>query len=386
MKILHIISSLDEKYGGPSILLPELCIRQKENNIDINIITTYLSDESLSFKDKLLNRGINLKIFKVFTKYRFSINLILWFLKNLRNYEVIHIHGIYRFPVDIAFIIAFLYRNKFVFSPHGSLDPYLFNRSDNKLIGFFLKKLIHLILYYPLKNAFFHFTAEDEKRLCMLKNIVSKSFIIPPIAFEIKEIGILNKNYLKSILKISKETFLIGYIGRLHEKKNIDSLIKAFNKISLETKADIGLFILGPGRKEYRNYLEKIIDATQNNKIFLFDQKPHSEIKKFMYGLDLYALPSHSENFGITIIEALSVGTPVLISDKVNIHQNIKNYNCGKIVKNDLNSIIAGLSELINNPKNLKLMKKNSFNFVKSEYSWDYIIPKYKKMYESLEN
>ena len=134
------------------------------------------------------------------------------------------------------------------------------------------------------------------------------------------------------------------------------------------------------------NFLEKIIDKTKNNNIFLFDQKPHNEIKELMYGIDLYALPSHSENFGITIIEALSVGTPVLISDKVNIYQNIKNYNCGKIVKNELNSIIAGLSELINNPKNLKLMRKNSLNFIKSEYSWDSIILKYKKMYESLKN
>ena len=386
MKILHIISSLDEKYGGPSILLPELCLRQKENNVDVNIITTYLSNESLTFKDKILNKGLNLKIFKVFTKYRFSIPLILWFFKNLRNYEVIHIHGIYRFPVDLAFIIAFLHGNKFIFSPHGSLDPYLFNRSDNKFIGLFLKKLIHLILYFPLKKALFHFTAEDEKRLCMLKNIVTKSFVIPPIAFEMEKTDILNKNHLKSILKISKETFLIGYIGRLHEKKNIDTLIKAFNKISLETRADIGLFILGPGSKEYRNFLEKIIDKTKNNNIFLFEQKPHNEIKELMYGLDLYALPSHSENFGITIIEALSVGTPVLISDKVNIYENIKNYNCGIIVKNELNSIIAGLSELINNPKNLKLMRKNSLNFIKSEYSWDSIIPKYKKMYESLKN
>ena len=72
MKILHIISSLDEKYGGPSILLPELCIRQKENNVDVNIITTYLSNESLTFKDKILNKGLNLKIFKVFTKYNFQ--------------------------------------------------------------------------------------------------------------------------------------------------------------------------------------------------------------------------------------------------------------------------------------------------------------------------
>ena len=381
MKVLHVISALDEKYGGPSILLPELCLKQKENNDVVHIVTTTLTNESILFKEKLLNGGVYLKIFKAFSKYRFSMNLYLWYLRNLSKYDVIHIHSIYRFPVDLAFLISFLNGYKFVFSPHGSLDPYLFNRSDNKLIGFLLKKLIHLILYFPLKKAFFHFTAEDEKKLCMLKNIVSKSSVISPIAFEEKKTDLLNKNYLKSFLKISKETFLIGYIGRLHEKKNIDSLIKAFNKISLDPKLNIGLLIVGPGKKEYRNYLEKIIK--QNKNIFLFNQIPHNEIEKFMYGLDLYALPSHSDNFGISILEALCVGTPVLISDKVNIYSKIKYYKCGKIVKTDFNSIASGLIELINNPKKLKIMQKNSKNLLKIEYSWNYIIHKYRKMYES---
>ena len=67
----------------------------------------------------------------------------------------------------------------------------------------------------------------------------------------------------------------------------------------------------------------------QNNKYFFMDQVPHNQIDKYMFGLDLYALPSHSDNFGITIIEALSKGVPVLISDKVNIYKKIIDYNCG---------------------------------------------------------
>ena len=108
MKILHIVSSLDEKYGGPSILLPELTIKHVELKNEIDIVTTYHVNESLKFKKKFFNKGINLFLFKVFSKYRISFNLIFWLIRNLKNYNVIHIHGIYRFPVDITFIFCFV--------------------------------------------------------------------------------------------------------------------------------------------------------------------------------------------------------------------------------------------------------------------------------------
>ena len=189
MKILHIVSSLDEKYGGPSILIPQLALKQIELKNKIDIVTTSDSNESQKFKEKLFNKSVNLIIFKVFTKYRISLKLLFWVIINLRNYDVIHIHGIYRFPVDIAFIFCFLYRLNCVFSPHGSLDPYLFKRSDYKLIGFLSKKIIHLILHYPLKNVLFHFTETDERKFCMLNHLVKKSFVIPPLAINITNTG-----------------------------------------------------------------------------------------------------------------------------------------------------------------------------------------------------
>ena len=74
---------------------------------------------------------------------------------------MVHVHSIYRFPLDITIVLSFLKKQNIVFSPHGSLDPYLFNRSDNKLFGIFCKKLIHFFLHYPLKHVLFHFTAQD---------------------------------------------------------------------------------------------------------------------------------------------------------------------------------------------------------------------------------
>ena len=168
----------------------------------------------------------------------------------------------------------------------------------------------------------------------MLNHLVKK-FVIPPLAIDVTNTDYLNK-YVKDMLKIQRKTFLIGYIGRLHEKKNIDSLIIEFNNLSKKIKKKLALLILGPGSKNYKKYLKQLTSDMQNKNIFLMDQVPHNQIEKYMFGLDLYALPSHSDNFGITIIEALSKGVPVLISDKVNIYKKIIDYKCGIVIQNNL--------------------------------------------------
>lgn len=380
MKILHIISSLNEKYGGPSILLPQLTKKQKENNNKVEILTTYFSNEYNSHKDHYLSSGIKLRLFKVFTVYRISLKLLFWLFLNLKNYDCIHVHSIYRFPTDITILLSFFQKFPLVFSPHGSLDPYLFNKSQYRFIGIFSKKIIHLILHLPLRKAVFHFTAQDEKNLCSLKNLVTKNFIIPPLVIEMQETKFLNKDFLKSHLKIKPDSFLIGYIGRLHEKKNIDSLIKGFNLLS---DSNLKLVIIGPGSNEYRNYLKNIIKNTKNKNIFLMDSIPHDQLNKYMYSLDLYALPSHSENFGITILEALSLKIPVLISDKVNIYKDIEKYSCGRVIKdNSYRSIALVIKDLVSDKLELKKMHLNTINLINAKYSWETLIPKYIKMYQ----
>ena len=102
-----------------------------------------------------------------------------------------------------------------------------------------------------------------------------------------------------------------------------------------------------------------------------------------MSGLDLYALPSHSENFGITIIEALSLKVPVMISKKVNIFREIKKNNCGIIVETNPSSISKGINKLIFNSSEIKKMQNNSIKLIKSKYCWSRITPKFIEMYKS---
>lgn len=381
MRVLHIVSSLEEKYGGPSILIPELSIQLSKFQIEVDILTTFLNGEKRAYENKFSNKGVNLKIFKAFTTYRFSLKLFLWLIRNLSNYDCVHIHSLYRFPCDLSLILLFFKKVNVIFSPHGSLDPYLFNKSDHKFIGLIFKKIIHIFINHNLTKVTFHFTTNDEKKVCKLNHLVSKNFIIPPIGVDISKDDLIDKNFLKNLLKIDNQSFLIGYIGRLHPVKNLDSLIKGFLNSYYKINKNIKLVIIGPGEGEYKNYLRNLVNKNKN--IFLLGQIPHVLLNKYMGGLDLFALPSYSENFGITIIEALTLKVPVMITNKVNIFKEIQNYNCGKIVKTDPNSISEVLNDLIQNTQKFEEMRKNSTRLIQTKYTWSKIIPKYMKMYKS---
>ena len=84
MKILHIVASLDEKYGGPSILVPEISYKQNEFKNKVDILTTYFKKEEDTSENFYCKNGVNFKRFKVFSKYRISIKLFIWFLNNLQ--------------------------------------------------------------------------------------------------------------------------------------------------------------------------------------------------------------------------------------------------------------------------------------------------------------
>ena len=223
--------------------------------------------------------------------------------------------------------------------------------------------------------------SEDEGKICSIKKRSKLNYVIP-IGIEPPPTDFNNKCYLRKKLEIDEKNFLIGYIGRIHQKKNIDSLIKAFILLNKEIKQSISLVIIGPGNSKYKKYISELVDSVDGDNIFLLDQIPHKKAIQCMSELDLYSLPSYTENFGMAITEALSVGTPVLISKHVNISKMVKKYNAGIIVKTDPKSISIAIKKLINKPATLESMKTNAKTLVRNKYSWDKIIIDYLNMYK----
>lgn len=351
-KVLSIIDSLNPKDGGPSHSLFDIALSNKQNNIQHDIL--YIG------KKQKINDLSGIKIIALndsIFKYGISLRLIFWLYQNKNNYNLFIIHGLWQFITLLSRIII---PNKYLVFTHGMLDPYF---KSEKFKSF--KKKIYWNIFEK-KNL-------QKAKFVLLNSIKEKKQInntfvkTNGIKFKLINYGIYPKdiNFKKSKLKFySKFKFLknyklIVYIGRIYPKKGLDILIDAFEKI--DNKRYI-LLIAGDINNKYAKALIQKVKNKNNSKKIIFANFLKGEIK---WGAISNAastiLPSHGENFGVSIAESLLAGTPVICSIKVGTSKQIKKSNAGIIVKNNKLSLYQGIMKFINlSQKQKEKLSKNS--------------------------
>ena len=168
-------------------------------------------------------------------------------------------------------------------------------------------------------------------------------------------------NAFKEIASIQENESYILFLSRIHPKKGVDMLLKAYNQVF----ADIDnknvsipkLVIAGPGIET--TYGEMLLQIVQQSKFLqkqvIFTGMLVGNAKwGALYGCEAFVLPSHQENFGIAVAEALACSKPVLISDKINIWREIELCHAGLINKDTISGVVELLQQwkgLSNNQK-----------------------------------
>jgi glycosyltransferase involved in cell wall biosynthesis len=232
----------------------------------------------------------------------------------------------------------------FVF-PHGMLDPWFKRTYPLK----HLKKL----LYWPWAEyrvlrdaAAVLFTSEEERRLAResfwpyrgSEVVVNYGTAAPEI-----DLASAREDFFGDFPRLRGRRFLL-FLGRLHEKKGCEELIQAFASIHNSSSADrsIELVMAGPcADHAYQEHLKRLaLGASGVTFTGMLEGNPKWGA---FSAADAFILPSHQENFGIAVVEALAAGTPVLISNKVNIWREIVADEAGYVENDDL----AGTTRLI---------------------------------------
>lgn len=128
---------------------------------------------------------------------------------------------------------------------------------------------------------------------------------------------------------------LLLFLGRIHVKKGCDLLIRAFGKVAQE-HPDVDLVMAGPDHTNWRPELEKLAqEANVTGRVHWIGMVSGDAKWETFLAAEAFVLPSHQENFGIAVAEALSAGLPVLISDKINIWREIDGEKAGLIEADD---------------------------------------------------
>ena len=277
--------------------------------------------------------------------YGYAPRFARWIKDRHAEYDAVIVHGLWQYNSFGAWRALRGTATPYFVFPHGMLDPW-FNRT-------YPLKHVKKLLYWPWAEyrvlrdaAAVFFTSEEERRLAResfspynCNEIVVNYGTAAPDA----DLAAARENFFNNFPSLRGKRFLL-YLGRLHEKKGCDLLIESF----VQTGAAHGgavehLVIAGPAGDQ--NYLQRLKTlAADAETSITFCGMLSGNLKWGAFSAaDAFVLPSHQENFGIAVVEALACGTPVLISNKVNIWREIVNDSAGFADEDDP----AGITRLL---------------------------------------
>lgn len=316
MKILRLLESLDPVKGGPAYSVRESSNLLSQRGHQVDVLTLDHAGRSYSGKHDFgyFKEGPG------WGGYGLNIGYLLWLRRNIAKYDVILIHGIWQWQ-NVAFILAGGLNAKYIVMPHGSLD--VWDRFA-KPFKFALKRMywnfIERVIYKEALRCWFTTPMELEAS--------TNQFPFSGISCEVVPYGAVPAGEAR--LKVRESDFrTFGYLGRIHPKKGIELLIEAFSEVKA-TCADVRLVIAGDGDRKYVDELVMLAHRLGVAGDIEWRGAVYAEAKADMLrDIGLFVLPSYQENFGLAVAEALSVGTPVLISDQVNVHPMVSTYRAG---------------------------------------------------------
>lgn len=329
MKSLHVIASLDPKMGGPVEGLKQLAKALEARGVEIEIVCCDPPDAPwLTEFDFIRIHALGPARFG----YHYTSKLVPWLKAKAKNYNAVIVEGLWQYH---SFAVWRALRGTqtpyFVFT-HGMLDPWFKKAYPLK----HLKKWLYWpwAEYRTMRDAeAVLFTCEEERLLARdsfwlykaRESVVSYGTGLPPQNAE-ELTAIFYKTY--PALR-GKRIFL--FLSRIHPKKGCDLLLNAFAERAQENK-DLHLVMAGPDQTGWGAKLRE-----QAKKLGIAERITWTGIlqgdRKWgaFYASEVFCLPSHQENFGIVVAEALACGKPVLISNRVNIWREIETDSVGLI-------------------------------------------------------
>jgi len=341
MKILHVIPSIDPATGGPAEGLKQLCHIYKigGHEVDVASLDSPASIARFNFPAQVFALGPGWGL------YGYAPWAVRWFRQNLSRYDVVFINCIWQYNTLAAYRALAKTSTPYAVFTHGMLDPWFKKQFPLKHI----KKTLywHLFLQRILRNATaVLFTCEEEKILARqsFPRYHVRETVVPYGTFGPEcDAAAAAEEFLAKWPTLRGKRLAIT-MGRLNPKKGIDLLIEAFAR-TLSQDSSWHLVIAGPDKDDLQDQLQALAARLGIAHRVTFTGMLTGTLKWGAFAAsEVFVLPSHQENFGIVIAEAMACSLPVIISDKVNIWREVVNHWAGLICDDTINGTAAALS------------------------------------------
>ncbi len=328
------------------------------------------------------NEGIDQQLHQVnvdewsdseFGRIRYCSNHVkaLWStLRQLRKDDVLHLSSLFYYPAFMAALYCYIRGQRWIWSPRGECSPQALRYSTwkKKPVLFLLKKISH--------KAIFHATAPKE-------SAEIRALFGPDV--QIVECG--NFCFLDEPLNLPVKKQLL-FVGRIHPIKAIENLIEAVSISARFRQQDFTLKIVGKADKGQELYLEQL--KQQVSRLGLKDRVIFAGHLAGMDKQTAYAtsyglvLPSHTENFGNVVLEALNQGTPAIASLNTP-WELLPQHNAGFHVSNEPAALAGAIDALLlQDPESYQRMRKNAYQLCENNFSIEKNIDRWIQIYRDI--
>jgi glycosyltransferase involved in cell wall biosynthesis len=333
MKILHVISSVNPAGGGPIEGVRQLGGTLEHQGHSVEIASLDPPDAPFLTRSPLRVYPLGPTVLD----YGFSSRFVPWLRSNAGRYDAVIVNGIWQYHSFGAWKALHGSQTPYVLFTHGMLDPWFKKEYPLK----HAKKWIYWpwAEYRVLRDArAVLFTCEEERRLARESFWLYKCNEVVVSYGTAKPEGDAEAEKLEFLTHYPelRSKRLALFMGRIHPKKGCDLLIEAYAKV-LGQDPDWHLVNAGPdqvGLRENLNYRAAEIGIAP--RVTWTGMLSGTMKWGALRSAEVFVLPSHQENFGIAVAEALAAGTPTLISNKVNIWREIEADGAGIVAEDTL--------------------------------------------------
>lgn len=367
MRVLQVVSSIAAESSGPSYSVPGLCSGLCAAGCDVSL---YFAGEDPHREMPCPHYACPKSKFP-FSRLGRSPKLLHLLKEACRQADVIHSNGLWMYPNVYPSWAAKGLNCKLVTAPRGTLAAWSLARHKWR------KKLFGAYAQYAALNAtdLWHATSEKEYEEIRAAGYRQPVAIVP-IGIDIPEVS------SKVNAQRGERLKHLVFFGRLHKVKAVDNLILAWEQVAGQF-VDWELVIAGPDGG-VRSDLEALVSEHGISRVAFVGELRGADKYAFLSNADLCVLPSHTENFGVTVAESLACGTPVIASEGTPWKGIVANA-AGWWIPIGVAPLIKQLRDsLSRSPEELCAMGVNGRDWMRFAFAWQSIGRKMKMAYDWL--